>query len=134
VVESPTGDDFRGSVRDVFARNRTSGTLPSVFARCLADTAGDTATGCDAPHQVEVLGYLLVRDAPDAARQARAACVAFVGTVLKRSDPTADGALAVVSLYDLAVHEATCEIEVVGGRRIVGSLIGLGDRPIPWVG
>jgi hypothetical protein len=81
---------------------------------------------------VELLGFQLVKDTPDAARLAGSACTDFAATVLKRPDPTAGGALEVVSIYDSSTHEATCQIASAGPRLLRGSLIGLGDRPIPW--
>ena len=132
VVESPTDTTFAGSVRAVFARQQPSGTLPAAFARCLVEANATTAGDCDVPHQVELLGFRLVKDTPDAARLARSACTDFAATVLKRPDPTAGGALEVVSIYDRSTHEATCQIASAGPRLLRGSLIGLGDRPIPW--
>lgn len=132
VVQSPTGTTFSGSLHAVFARDQSSGTLPIAFARCLVGDGTRTPVSCEAPHQVELLGFRLVKDTPDAARLARTACTEFAATVLKRPDPTAGGALAVVSIYDPSTHEATCEVTSTNNRSLRGSLIGLGDRPIPW--
>jgi hypothetical protein len=60
--------------------------------------------------------------------------------VVGRNDPTADGTLRVAldpeqlaqRLHDGMTVDVTCFVTANAGRRLAGTLVGLGDRPIPF--
>jgi hypothetical protein len=131
-VSSPDPSGYVGSLQGVFDGAPGGHTLPTVFATCRRSATDQTTVGCDDPHQVEVLGYRLVPLGPQAQRAALRGCLEFAGRMLDRSDPTSGGSLQVVSLFDESSNEAMCQIESTGSRYLIGSIIGLGDRPLPW--
>jgi hypothetical protein len=71
---------------------------------------------------------------PDVVRQS---CVAQAAIVLRRADPTAGGALLVRIHPDQlpparVTANPACYVTAADGRRIVGSLVGLGPMPVTF--
>lgn len=145
VLEPPTVDEdaaYEGTLRDSIP----SGTHRDLFGVCvLGDTLFGTSGPCSMPHDVEVLGYGFA-DVPLDDRQAvEDSCRAHLEVVTGLADVTAGGVLeprVVAASPDgfpagadepIAVGSGMeCQLVTTGTRLLRGSLLGLGDDPIPW--
>lgn len=132
---------YRGSVRNVL----DNGVLPVAFATCsaTADVARIVPESCDRPHRVEVFGVVATVSG-DTQVGLDASCLKLVRWLMRNSDPTKDGLLAVraftthIDRSGAAVEglgpnsDATCIVEPTAHGNVLGSLFGLGLNPIPW--
>lgn len=131
---------YTGSVAGAFS----GGSLPDRFGVCWLQpdvSPSMTAVDCGQPHRSELMSLGTVADttkvtAADITSSCRQLATLFVG----RDDPTAGGALTVaVNPDELADRlrmepavDVTCFLTTGADRRLVGSLVGLGDRPVPF--
>ena len=136
---------YRGSV----ANSYRGGRLPDQFGTCWdrsTPSAGMHAVNCGKPHAAELIS---VGDVPDRASTTSAAikdaCQRLAAQVMRRDDPTAGGGLQVKVAPDLpdedlqriSPQEDNRGLNVVcfvtaGERLLTGSLVGIGENPIPY--
>ncbi len=119
---------YLGSVHDAL----DTGTSPSAYGDCSPDTNLSilSVVSCSDPHTTERLGTALVPAGSISAAALSASCRAFAGRMLRTNDPTRGGVLdVVVGTDDLT----TCAVVLKGSGQLVGSLIGIGDRPLPLI-
>ena len=134
------------SARDAFS----TGTPPAAFASCtdIADIAAFQRVDCDTPHRIEVFGYsgdLQGATAPSLNQT----CTDLVTRQTRMPDPTAGGTLQIrpaLGHYDqdgvlhVGLREspggfadvAICRVIAPDDRPLAGTLLGLGERPVPW--
>lgn len=148
VLSSPQGE-VRGSAREIYAGPARE----NPFAVCSPGTNVllDLAVPCRRPHPMEILGWRSADESAGGQRPLDQSCAELAGRVTGMADPTAAGALrvaAVVIHYDSqgilrpgfapAPHSelgrAACTVSAAGTRVLDGSLVGLGDGPLPWAG
>lgn len=120
-----------------------SGTLPDAFGLCWAENLVQhgVPTNCTSPHRTQQIGYGFVTQASDTGTgivssaspdDVAAGCRTLAATVLKVADPTRGGALTVKVVDDTSgAPFVQCAVAVVGTARLTGSLIGIGNRPLP---
>ena len=120
-----------------------SGTLPDAFGLCWAENLVQRGvpTNCTAPHRTQQIGYGFVSDASDdgsgivssaSPDEVLAGCRKLAAAVMKAPDPTRGGDLAVQVVDDSSgAPYVQCAVTVVGTRKLTGSLIGIGSRPLP---
>lgn len=120
-----------------------SGTLPDAFGLCWAENLVQhgVPTNCTSPHRTQQIGDGFVAQASDSgtgivssasADDVAAGCRTLAATVLKVSDPTRGGELTVKVVDDTSgAPYVQCAVAVVGSRRLTGSLIGIGNQPLP---
>ena len=138
---------YTGTMRDAAGDYEQS--RPDAVSVCLTTThARVVFPECTKAHTVELLGSVpltqqmmvdrtaaveLTRD------QIRQQCESFAATVMGSSDPTHGGQLAVLTepvWWQSGQPAATtwfpdCLVKLVGQGELVGSLVGLGDGPLP---
>lgn len=128
-------DGYRGSVRDGF------GAAADLYGRCRDTRQGARSrVSCSDPHDVELFGTAVVGADDQAGLDV--SCTTLVTARSEMADPTAGGRLAVqVAPYDpntvppdvsAGGQTMTCGLRVVGESLLVGSLVGVGTRPLPW--
>jgi hypothetical protein len=146
VSPATAGASYTGSVRGALATGR----LPSSFAHCLSSaTTTDSAVPCDEPHPVEIFGTAEISTTFRDQAALDADCQVIAKSVIRRSDPTAGGALTIKATPfhwdstgdpetgfsdlrgDLGAG-AVCTARVSGVRLLDDTLFGLGSRPLPW--
>ncbi len=120
-----------------------SGTVPDAFGLCWAENLiqHGVPTNCTSPHRTQQIGYGLVAQPSDSGTgivssaspdDVVAGCRTLAATVLKVADPTRGGALTVKVVDDTSgAPFVQCAVAVVGTRELTGSLIGIGNRPLP---
>ncbi len=142
VIGAPTGKPYVGRLAGVL----DSGVLPSDFGNCwLTDQLDDSEqVGCDQPHAVELLGTTALGSAAYTAAEVQKSCVTYAGRTLRSDEPTRGGAIRfeildfsdTVSVVEpsagvLRDTYITCIATGQDDVRLDGSLIGLGNRPLP---
>lgn len=107
-------------------------------------SAGSQLGGCRSPHTTEVFAYGNTGPRSVARTALVASCTQLVRRFLRRKDETAAGRLHVqISVTDdtgleleggilPANSSAGCGVAVNGSRRLNGSLLAIGEGPIPW--
>ncbi len=138
IVTPAYGKRYRGTVQDSFRGGR----LPDGFGSCwagVAVTAALQSEPCSGPHRSELIGVGRSVDDSLTAARAEASCRDIAGRVMGRADPTANGDLEIrmhpqdldrqMQIRDFP-PEVVCYVTGTGGREIVGTVVGLGDRPI----
>lgn len=153
VARPAGGGTYQGLLDGAYTAGHT---LPAAFATCwslgraAADGApavdldrGATVLPCDRPHPAELLAVARVGDRSTTSReQMQAGCVAMAGVMMRVGDPTRAGALAVV-LDPVSSDGASrptdpwtlnCFVVATGGRELIDTVVGLGDRPLPLAG
>ncbi|GGM08123.1 hypothetical protein [Nakamurella endophytica] len=134
---------YTGTARGAFAGGR----LPQVYAVCAGTVLGERPMPCGRAHTVEVIGSTWVTGPVDRARLARG-CADLVRRVTGLADPTAAGALTLSSEVvgwssdgmtgdpaDESVRArstGTALCAVHASRELRATLVGIGDRPLPW--
>ena len=120
-----------------------TGTLPDAFGLCWAENLVQhgVPTNCTSPHRTQQIGYGFVAQTSDDGTgivssagpdDIVAGCRELAATVMKVSDPTRGGALTVRVVDDSSgAPYVQCAVAVVGSRKLTGSLIGIGNRPLP---
>ena len=133
---------YDGSLRNAFF----TGNQRDVLGFC--GEGRDWTTGyvsvCSLPHAFQVLASGVVGGGDVSRDELQQTCVQVAQRLTALPDVTAAGALAVEvrSIENTGASfssaggsvQATlgCGISTVGNRRLAGSLVGLGDLPIPW--
>jgi len=125
-----------------------TGVLPPDFGSCWPSMRLRDAqqVPCDSPHVLEVLGSTNLGPAPVSGADVRDACAVYAGRALRTSDPTRQGALRLDILdfdmgasvspaadADLRRSFVSCVVTAAGGRSFNGTLVGIGQRPLPLV-
>ena len=99
---------------------------------------------CSSPHDFQQLAIAIVGHADVSNDELQRTCVQYAQRLTALPDVTASGALAVevrtidkdaassASAGGLGKSKLACGISTVGSRRLAGSLVALGDLPIPW--
>jgi len=136
---------YRGRV----ANSYRGGRLPDLYGTCWdrsTPSAGMDAVDCGESHAAELIS---VGDVPDRAATTSAAinadCLRLAADVMGRADPTAGGGLQVKVAPDLPDAPAAPSSPVAeprglnvvcfvtaGERSLTGSLVGIGENPIPY--
>jgi hypothetical protein len=142
---------YTGTVRGAAYR---TGNLPGAISVCI-DIGLEAAefVPCERPHAVELIAVMALstpmmahRDVylDRSATETRRLCVEMAADRTGTADPTFDGQLEVatesawVQRQLPVVVSATswlvpdCLIRVVGSGKLVDSLLGHGNRPLPW--
>lgn len=141
VIAPVDGREYRGSLLGAYS----AGTLPIGFGSCWTlDDSGLLAgpEDCRRPHSAQLLatgrnGNRYVGSSENIV----ASCSRAAGSVMGTDDPTRGGQLAVVAdrMDRLTVtwsgnpSALGCFVTAAGGRQLTGLVIGLGDRPVPFV-
>jgi len=140
VVTPPRPVRYLGRVAGAFAGH----SLPDQFGVCWlqADvSAAATFVDCSEPHRSELVSVGSVSAHSNvAAPDVSASCERLASRIVGRDDPTAGGALTVgVDPEELPARltsgrnvDLTCFLTVTDDRRLVGTLVGLDDRPVPF--
>jgi hypothetical protein len=131
------------------AAARSIADIPDLFSLCLDYVLNTGGTDCRTPHDEQVLGSwndpAMERALAEGAvtvqqlsRQLQAAaaeaCLSFAAFITDAKDPTYDGRLdyvVVVQEVSPGHMELNCLATPTDGRVLVGSITGLGDRPLP---
>ena len=144
VVGTPDGTAYLGRLHRVLA----GGVLPAVFGSCWPSTAvrSTEQIPCDQPHPVELLGTSILSGTPVSVADVQAACLVYAGRVLHTADPTRQGAISVdvigvnrtfavdrSDLTYLADRDVSCYAKAAAGSKFNGTLVGIGDGPLPLV-
>ena len=126
-----------GRLADAFG----GGTLPGAYGTCWQSddlSAAAQVVDCNSAHVAELIALgRAVSDGPLSPDVVRQSCVAQAAIVLRRADPTAGGALLVRIHPDQlpparVTANPACYVTAADGRRIVGSLVGLGPMPVTF--
>lgn len=119
-VLAPGLERYQGS----YVRSMADLPAPAPFGSCRSAEVPDRRVSCQIPHGQQVFGTVQPGATPSTD-----SCRALVGQLTAMSDPTGAGRLE-VGVADLD-SVATCRVRVVGPQRLTGTLLGLGDRPLP---
>ena len=144
----PANDDqtavvhYDGSLRNaLFTGNQRE---VSGFCGSGLDWTTGYVSVCSSPHEFQVLASGVVGGGDISRDELQRTCVQVAHRLTALPDVTAAGALAVEvhniestgASFDSAGIEVAatlgCGISTVGSRRLAGSLVSLGDLPIPW--
>jgi hypothetical protein len=138
-VAFPKFSPFRGSL----AGSVRSGRAVDSYATCLISSSNPdvSAQSCSGAHQTEIFGWTSVSSPPG---DLVSECADLVSRVTGMVEPTANGLLQIqvrradggMTLSDsgsrMAGDRLSCAVAVAGQWALTGSLIGIGDRPLPW--
>ena len=100
-----------------------------------------TFVDCSEPHRSELVSIGSVSGRSNvAAPDVGASCERLASRIVGRDDPTAGGALIVgvdpeelpARLTIAGTIDVTCFLTACNLRRLVGTLVGLGDGPVPF--
>jgi hypothetical protein len=132
---------YPGTLRDAL----TTGVMPAHFGSCWAGADLDklpASLPCDQPHAAELLATGFVRSGFGASTEdVDESCRSIAGRIMRVGDATRGGRLAIVadrlfgeplSLTD-PPSSIGCFVTTVGGQELSTTLIGLDDRPVPFV-
>lgn len=110
-----------------YLRSWADDAAPPPFGRCRSGWAVDNWVSCTAPHRTQEFGTRPEAAAAD--RTGLAGCRSLIEVMTGMSDVTRGGALEV----DVSTENSTssCRLSVTGDRPLVGTLVGIGDRPLP---
>ena len=159
-VLSPTNQLYRATaLRSSWSAGRLPDAFGLCWAENLVQHG--VPTNCVSPHRTQQLGYGFVastaRSAPSPADPSAsdpsnsnpaasdpsavasadpaavaAGCAQLAATMMKAQDPTRGGLLAVKVVADTSgAPFVQCAVAVVGNRKLTGSLIGIGNKPLP---
>ncbi|SDP11857.1 hypothetical protein SAMN04515671_2976 [Nakamurella panacisegetis] len=119
---------YLGTVRAALER----GAAPAEYADCatVLGQGWSASVPCSQPHLTEHLGSAMVATGSVSHSALQNSCSAFAARLLQVPDPTYGGQLQVTAVTG---NVTTCDINSIGDARLVGSLIGLAGRPIPYV-
>lgn len=139
---------YDGTLRQSTSTGLRPARLPAA-ATCLSSTDFflEHTIGCAEPHPVESVAMLLTDDGLVTMAGLQARCHDLVRGYTAMPDPTADGQLVdtVVAVHRVSdgtqapglvtgdeTGFARCLVRTTGARLLTGSLLGLGDRAVPW--
>lgn len=132
------GVAYNGTLRDAFLRG-----LPAQYGRCFDSANLDllpTALLCDQPHAAELLATGWIPDRSQVSlTDIERSCRAIAGRLIGTADPTKGEALRVVADRLTLQSDGrpdgpltvSCSMTGAGMAQLSGSVIGLGDRPVP---
>jgi hypothetical protein len=119
-VLAPGLEWYRGS----YVRSMADLPAPAPFGLCRSGDVPDRRVSCLVPHGQQVFGTVLPGATPTTD-----SCRALVEQLTAMSDPTAGGRLE-VGVADPG-STASCRVRVLGPQQLAGTLLGLGDGPLP---
>ena len=133
-------DTYRGSLHAA----SVAGRLPPEFAICWDGTDLDSLAKvlpCSGPHAAELLATAWVVDRSQATRaELQSGCESIAARLLRRDDPTAGGQLSVVldpisrdgAVLGNEPQSVGCFVTANAPAQVIGTLVGLADRPVPF--
>jgi hypothetical protein len=117
------------------------GRLPDGFGNCWDQrtvTVAMRQVDCGAPHQSEVISMGWVPPQPATVTRAdiESSCYRLASLVMDRADPTASGQLQIRINPDSDPPRVNRRLDIIcyvvpTERSLAGTLVGLGDRPVP---
>lgn len=119
----------------------SGGALPGGYGTCWQSdelSAAVQFVDCREPHVAELIALgRAAGDGPVDPDRVRQSCLAQAALVLRRPDPTAGGELTVRVDPDRpptawAALSPACFVTAADDRRLVGSVVGIGERPLPF--
>ena len=125
LVLPPAGEKYAGS----YVRSLAFGPAPAPFGRCFTDAPAELPASCAEPHTGQEFG--ISSGPPATARAGVASCRELIGAMTGMSDPTGGGSLRTEVVGSTATGSSSCRLAAVGNRRLTGTLIGIGDAPVP---
>jgi hypothetical protein len=142
VATSASALRYSGTVADAFSGGR----LPDAFGSCWAGdvvSAALTAAPCSEPHRAELVA--IGRPAQDGITMAitRGSCGDLTAHVMNRTEPEEVGDVEIVvhpaniderSAERLRRTDIVCYVVGTEGRQVVGTIVGIGDRPLGSAG
>ncbi len=135
------GVAYSGTLRNAFSQG-----LPAQFGLCFSSANFDvlpTLLLCDQPHAAELLATGWIRDRSQVSlAEVHDACREVAGRLIGAADPTRGQALEIVTdrLTAQSVDRSDgpltigCFATAAGATQLSGSVIGLGERPVPIAG
>jgi hypothetical protein len=141
-VASPvTPSRYTGSIADAYL----GGELPAPFGTCWdrpETGAGIQMVPCDQPHKAQLVASGTIPTRQDATiAKIGQSCRGLTATVMGRTDPTAGGGLTIKLSPEIADGQVwrSSSVDVIcfitpTEHSLVASVVGLGDRPIPYSG
>jgi hypothetical protein len=132
---------YVGTLRDAL----TTGVMPPQFGSCWAGVELDKVPAslpCDRPHTAELLATGFIRNESIAtAAVVDESCRYIAGRIMRVDDPTHGGKLAVVAggilgtplILPETPSSIGCFVTTAGGQQLSTTLMGLDDRPVPFV-
>ena len=147
VVTTGDGALYRGRLKGALS----AGTLPAQFATCWrswkqtdASRADDRPVSCALAHSIELLALTQITDARVTPAQVQTSCLKMASRAMRVNDPTYAGRIDVrayvqdgTSMRPETAHSGdgiACVASLSKPKQLVGTLIGLGDKPLPTVG
>jgi len=133
---------YQGTLRGAYL----AGKLPDAFGLCWNRDDLDTAATllhCDDPHAAELLATGWVQNrAKVSTPEMEASCRSVAGRIMRTADPTRQGAISIVAdpvRRDGAQREdaplaVNCFATAASPQQLSGTVISLGDRPLPLRG
>lgn len=127
---SPGLEPYSGS----YVRSLANLPAPAPFGLCRSAGAEDSWASCAGPHRIQEFGTAARLDLSSPA--ALAGCRSLIEQMTRMKDVTDGGTLRIEIAGD-AVRGGSgavvsCRLVVVGDGQLVGTLVGLGDRPVPF--
>jgi hypothetical protein len=129
-VVSPNLEAYSG----LYMGSLAGGAAPAPFGTCRSDV-DDAGVSCDDPHRSQVFGVAAAPGTPT--RDAVAACRSLISLMTRMDDVTAGGRTVTEVVGGLTkesgepIGYASCRLAIVGDAHLVGTLIGIADRPLP---
>jgi hypothetical protein len=137
---SPGLELYSGS----YVRSLANLPAPAPFGLCRAGEQADQWVSCSAPHRIQDFGTTVKQGV--SADKALASCRFLIQRMTRMQDIT-NGGLLRVDMLNFPVGTgnggsfgtdpaggstvSTCRLSVVGSGQLVGTLIGIGDHPLP---
>ncbi len=131
---------YTGSLRNAMI----AGTRRDAFGICLVGSGEQWEMACSEPHATQEIAFGAVGKTAVSRSDVEQNCRRAISTVTGLSDITAHGALEMtLGIYGTqggpisgasvpARSFVVCSLRTTGTRKLAGSLIALGTRPIPW--
>lgn len=131
---------YQGSLRNAF----TSGSLPSVFGLCWEAADLDlfpAMVKCNQSHPAELLATGVIRNRSLAPTEViESSCAQIAARIMHTDDPTRGGVLEVVADRQTGGSDGRedspliigCFVTTADARPLVGTVIGLGEDPVPF--
>lgn len=123
VVTAPGLEPYDGA----YLRSWADEPAPPPFGRCRSGGTDDDWVSCTAPHRTQEFGTRPVQGAAGAA--ALADCRSLIEVMTGRSNLGVGGTLLVQVVPN--ADQWSCRLSVLDDRQLVGTLIGIGDQPLP---
>lgn len=140
IVTPRDGGTYLGRLADAY----NGRSLPDAFGTCWDSaqvSAASQRANCSEPHVAELVSAGRVHDiATVETAEIMASCTALAGTVMRRDDPGAGGQVVVHTSPDASrirfrtsgSLSVLCYVAAGGDRPLAGTVVGLGDQPIPF--